>query len=172
MALSKREAFLATVLAAIAITAIAYAHLLTGAITITITPQDIVTVYPVTIYIPKLVGSGGMFNRTTGDVIVLGNFNAAGFSTGDKILVRVELLPDAQAYALKALYIKLINATNGSSGEKVAELTLNNPYDEFVVSVPSSETKNYKAQIAVAAGPEVGGQNLQIRLSVSITGWP
>jgi len=170
MALSKREALLATVLAAIAITAIAYAHLLTGAITIT--PQNIVTVNPVTIKIPKLVGSGGMFNRTTGNVIVLSNFANAGFSAGDKILVRVELLPDAQAYALKALYIKLINATDGSSGEKVAELTLNNPYDEFVVSVPSSGTKNYKAQIAVAAGPEVGGQNLQIRLSVSITGWP
>jgi hypothetical protein len=179
MALSKREVLLATVLAAIAITAIAYAHLLTGAITIT--RESAIDVKTPTIKIPWLPGSGGVFNRTAYDVIEI-DFSKGGFQQGDKVLVRVELLPSAKAYALKALLIKFKNATSSGQGvtfaspstsDNVAVLTLNNPYDEFVVQLTRSDAKLVlDAEVAVAAGPQVSGETISIPLSVSITGWP
>jgi hypothetical protein len=168
---SKKQVFAATMLAAIAITAIAYAHLLAGAITIT--PQQVVTTYDKSVTFPK---GGGVFTRTADKVILL-DFRQGGFAKDDLVLVKIELLADQKAYALRSLLVEIVvdssQDVNLGSGSKVAELTLNNPYDEFVVQITGSGAWLYlDAKVTAAAGPHVGGDwSIPIRFSVSITGW-
>jgi hypothetical protein len=167
---SKKQVFAATMLAAIAITAIAYAHLLAGAITIT--PEEVVKTYPREIHIPK---GGGVFTRTADKVFGI-NFAAGGFADHDKLLVKVELIADSPTYALRSLLVKIKVDNdylyNYNQGDTVAELTLNNPYDEFVVELSPSGWQYFDAEVTAAAGPHVGGDwSIQIRFSVSITGW-
>jgi hypothetical protein len=160
---SKKQVFAATMLAAIAITAIAYAHLLAGAITVT--PEKVVYTYNKSVTFPQ--AEAGAFPRRVEDILEL-RFSAGGFAGGDKVLVKVELvIDDPRAYGLRSLVVKLVN--NGTN-DVVAELTPGTPYDEFVVTVPGSQSVWYDA-IVIAGGISQHTGDIPIKISATITGW-
>ncbi|MCL6578985.1 MAG: hypothetical protein K6T73_06305 [Candidatus Bathyarchaeota archaeon] len=156
---SKKQIFAAVALIAIAMTTIAYAQLLTG--TITVTTEEVVSAKTWT----KVFPARGAFKRTESGVITL-DFTKGGFATGDKVLVKVELvIDDPKIHELKSLVVKIKNATH-----TLAVLTLGTPYAEFEVTVPAGSTSvSYDAEIVAVTGEKA--VSTTFKLSASIIGW-
>jgi hypothetical protein len=143
MALSKRQVLAATMLAIIAITAIAYAQLMTG--TITVTTKERVTVTDINIGTVPARAAG---NKTVEGAITV---DLSGLNGASKALIGVELVADdLKIYeGFKAFVVQIKNATNSV----VAVLTLSNPYAEFEVGCGTSHTFNVTVIYAAGSMP-------------------
>jgi hypothetical protein len=141
MALSKRQVLAATMLAIIAITAIAYAQLVTG--TITVTTKDRVTVSNIDIGTVPARAAG---NKTAEEAITVDLSGLTG-----KALIGVELVADdLKIYeGFKAFVVQIKNATDPSK-PVVTVLTLSNPYAEFEVWCGASH--KFDVTVIYAAG--------------------
>jgi hypothetical protein len=139
MALSKREVLAATMLAIVAVVAIAYAQAIMG--TVTITTGEVVQSIP-----------GGTFTfpaRSAGSVnlgnIVL-DFSKGNISAGSTVRIRVELAVD-NASIYEGFRSLVVQVTDGSTVKAI--LTLSTPYDEFTITVPSPNTQEVTLPVSL-----------------------
>jgi hypothetical protein len=159
--ISKKQVFAIVALMAIAATTVAYAQLLLGSVTVTTEEAVAVTSWSDT-FPARSTG-----NTTQNNVITL-DFSKGGFTAGDNVRVRVELVvTDPKIYeGFKSLVIQVSNATAVKG-----TLTLNTPFDEFEETVPNPVgTKSYNVEIIFATG-ELELTNVSFKLSATIIGF-
>jgi len=144
---SKKQVLAAAMLAAIAITAIAYATITTNSFGIS---AESVTV-KLNTFTLKIPAPGGAYttDRTGDDALKITFPSALASQT---VRLRAELVVDGELYQkLRALTVKV-----GPVNSPKAILTLNNPWDEFTDSVPSASpyTLSYDVRVIAAAGAD------------------
>jgi len=160
-AINKKKVFAAVALMAIALTTIAYAQLLLGIVTVTTEEAVDVTSWSDT-FPARSTG-----NTTYSDAMTL-NFSKGGFTAGDSVRVRVELVvDDARIYeGFLSLVIRVLDA-----GTAKATLTLTTPHDEFAETVPTPvAAKSYSVELVFATG-ETELTNVSFKLSATIMGF-
>jgi hypothetical protein len=156
---SKRQVFAATMLAAIAITAIAYAQVIMG--TVTITTGEVVEEIPSKSFNFPARSAG---SESLGNIVL--NFSKGGFTAGDTVRIRVELAVDnADVYeGFRALVVKIVD---GSAVKAI--LTLSTPYDEFtiLVSDPATTEKSLAVSLTYATGAkEIASATFRLRVTI------
>jgi hypothetical protein len=155
---SRSRIIAAAVMALIAITTIAYAQVIMGSLTIN-TEEIVTTVPSETLYIP----ARGAVSKDIGNIVLTFPSNYGGL----KYRVRVELaVDDLDVYTgLRALVVRV-----GDEASPYAILTLNTPYDEFTLTIPSGgSTETLPVHVVVAAGAKEVSSAV-IRLRVTIVG--
>jgi hypothetical protein len=158
MALSKKQVLAATMLAIVAIAAIAYAQVIMG--TVTLTTAELVNVTDIKDTFPAR--SAGV--RTYSDIITLNLTREAGFRDGDDVVVRVELVPlGAEVYAgFRSLVIQVFNPTE----DAVATLTLQTPYSDFTIKDITLTTYNYSVRVIYATGEKTVTATLGLKATI------
>jgi hypothetical protein len=161
MALSKREVLVATMLAIVAITAIAYAQAVMG--TVTITTDEVVQSIPGGTFIFPARSAGSV---SLGNIVL--NFSKGNLVAGSSVRIRVELaVDDANIYeGFRSLVVKV---TDGSTVKAI--LTLSTPYDEFTITVPNPNTQQVTLPVElIYATGEKPISHATFRLLVTIVG--
>jgi hypothetical protein len=160
--INKKRVFATVALMVIAVTTIAYAQLLLGAVTVT--TEEAVTIASWADTFPAR--STG--NKTYSDKMTL-NFSKGGFVANDSVRVRVELVVDDPRIheGFTSLVIEILDAADAIK----STLTLNTPYDEFEETVPDPvAAKSYKVKIIFATG-ETELTDVPFKLSATIIGF-
>jgi hypothetical protein len=159
MALSKKQVLAATMLAIVAIVAIAYAQAIMG--TVTLTTAELVEVSNIQDTFPAR--SAG--ERTYSSTIALNLTSKAGFRSSDKVVVRVELVPlSAEVYAgFRSLVIQVIPT---GDTEPVATLTLQTPYSDFTIQNTSPGTYTYDVKVIYATGEKTVIAKLGLKATI------
>jgi len=130
--MNKKRVFAALMLIAIALTTLAYAQLFTGEVTID--TEQVLFIDTGTVSTTAPAGGSQKFNFT--EFMEL-NLTQGGLSAGDKLLVRVEIVPlDDKIFEFRSLVVRIVqNLTTVK-----AVLTKHMLADEFEVTVPSPVT--------------------------------
>jgi len=145
--ISKRKVFAAVLLATIAMATIAYAQLLTGTVSVT-------TIEAVSVASSWDLGkiparSAGSETKSCAINFTLTSNN--GFTSGDKVLVAVELVvDDPNMYKGFKAFVVQITGPNYTSTVQ-ALLTLNHPYAEFEITT-ADKLYMYDAKVIYSAG--------------------
>jgi hypothetical protein len=152
MALSKREVLAATMLAIIAITAIAYAQLAMG--TITVKTEERVSVSGINIGTVPARAAG---SKTENNAITVDLRDLSGTA-----LIGVELVAnDIDIYKGFRAFVVQIKNTNMTSP---VVLTLSNPYAEF--EILCGALQNFDVTVIYVAGEKT--VDVEVRLGVTI----
>jgi glyoxylate carboligase len=166
MAYDKKQVFAAAILAIIAITAIAYAQLLTGTITVSIESTE------KRLQVQSSMPIGTVPARAAGSKTFEKAINVT-LQDGEKALIGFELVADdLNIYkGFRAFVVRIENQNDTTTlFDGVVVLTLNNPYAEIeTFSITASTEGKYwlKVTVTYAAG-EVTVDNVNVRLRVTI----